>query len=51
MFARRHLKRGLDCRPRLSRSERISYALLVSREGKEAADKPLFGEEEDMKEV
>ena len=51
MFARRILGRGIECRPRLTRAERLSYALLKSREGQEVADQALFGEEEEMKEV
>jgi len=52
MFAQRVLKRGLEFRPRLNRSDRLSYALLKSREGQEAADRALFGdEEEEMEEV
>ena len=45
MFARRVLKRGLKCRPRLNQSDRIAYALLKSREGQEVADRALFGED------
>ena len=51
MFARRVLERGLECRPRLTRNERLSYALLKSREGQDVADRALFGEDEEMEEV
>ena len=46
MFAQRVLKRGLACAPRLNRSDRLAYALLVSREGQEAADRALYGGED-----
>lgn len=47
MFAKVLLKRRKRIKPRLSRSDRLNYALLVSREGKEAADRALYGFESD----
>ena len=46
-FAKVVLKRRVDIKPKLSVSDRIAYHLLVSRVGKEAAEKALFGVESD----
>ena len=47
MFARAILKRKVKLKPKLTMSDRINYGLLVSRVGKEAAEKALFGMESD----
>ena len=47
LFAKAILKRSKKVKPRLSQSDRINFALLVSREGKEAAEKALYGLESD----
>ena len=47
MFAQRVLKRGLKCTPRLSRSDRLAYALLKSREGQEVADSAMYGDDKE----
>ena len=43
LFAKVILKRGCKVTPRLSRSDRLAYGLLKSREGEEEADRVLFG--------
>ena len=47
LFAKAILKRKVKLKPKLNLSDRIAYRLLVSREGKEAAEKALFGIESD----
>ena len=44
VFAKAILKSGRKLKPVLNQHDRLSYALLKSREGREAADRALFGD-------